>query len=307
MMSTTLPIVDLAGKRHCEWPMNVAKQEPGRRSNCLVTRHPSPATPSAFTLIELLVVIAIIAILAAMLLPALAKAKSRALTAGCLNNVKQLQLCWLMYADDNGDHLPPNPKKSESPNSWVPGDMTVASDATNTALLANGLLSSYNRSIGIYKCPADLDPNPVSGVVTVRSYSMNCYMCGDDVGNSHYSLNGYVTNTTLSQVRWPVPALAFVFLDESPNTIDDGQFGLGPSGQLNNVNQWLNYPTARHNNGSGFSFADGHAEAFKWLGKRLMSLELARAGAQAPPITVFGTDLNVDLRKVQASLALPRY
>ena len=294
----------LAGNRHCDGTISVRKQEAGRRRNYPVTRHPLPATPTAFTLIELLVVIAIIAILAAMLMAALAGAKSKALETSCLNGLKQLENCLPMYTDDNDDRLPPNPKKSSSPNSWVPGDMSVASDATNTALLASGLFFNYNRSVGIYKCAADIERNPQSGVETVRSYSMNCYMNGDDVGNSHYFLAGYTVNTKLSQIRWPGPSDAFVFLDESPNTIDDGQFGLGPSGQHNTVNEWLNYPTARHNNASVFSFADGHAEAFKWLGKRLKSLEFVRP-VPTPPISVIGADRNADLRRVQASLALP--
>jgi prepilin-type processing-associated H-X9-DG protein len=249
------------------------------------------------------VVIAIIAILAAMLLPALSKAKIRAQETACKNNLKQLQLCWVMYADDNTDHLAANLKDSESANTWVPGDVAINPDVTNITLLQQGLLYPYNKSVGIYRCPGDQRPNPQSGQITVRSYSMNCYMNGSDVGASHDSLTGYFVNVKLSQVRTPPPSLAFVFLDESPNTIDDGQFGLSPAGQNNTVNTWLNYPTARHNNASGFSFADGHAESFKWLGGLLRQLE-GEKPAPAPPITASGSDLT-DLRRVQSALAMP--
>ncbi len=270
--------------------------------NPLFQRHRAVAT--AFTLIELLVVIAVIAILAGLLLPALARAKVQGQITTCRNNLKQLELSWNLYADDNGQHLAANLKDSESSNQWVAGDVGMLPDATNDALLQGGLLYPYNRSLAIYKCPANLKINPSSRVVPNRSYSMNCYMNGSDVGSTHDGLVGYTVNLRTVNILFPPAARAFVFVEESPNTIDDGQFGLSPAGPDYTVNNWLNYPSARHMDGANFSFADGHNEYFKWYGPELQILENLTANFPTPPITVSGVDLNSDLRRVQAALAL---
>jgi prepilin-type N-terminal cleavage/methylation domain-containing protein len=167
---------------------------------------------SGFTLIELLVVIAIIAILAGMLLPGLARAKSKAQATACLNQLKQLQLCWQMYTDDNADVMPPNKWSGDASGatslagSWITGDTRVDRNTTN---IQNGILFSYNRSVAIYHCPVD-----VSTVLTkppllrTRSYSLNSWLNGME-----WPENTPSRFVRASQLANPGPSQVFTFLD----------------------------------------------------------------------------------------------
>jgi len=212
-----------------------------------------------FTLIELLAVIATIAILAALLLPVLTKAKIKAQQTKCISNLHQLGLAWAMYYGDSAGELAES-YPTNNPDVWVQGDMTVAAQATNTALIEAGKLYPYDRSIPLYHCPGDKGVQIGTQLVpSVRSYSMNCFMGAraDGLAPIPATASGYVPFFAKDS-DLPHPADLWVLIDEDERSINNGFFVTDPTAML-----WFSFPAIsehRHDFGYVLDFADGHSE-----------------------------------------------
>jgi prepilin-type N-terminal cleavage/methylation domain-containing protein len=231
----------------------------------------------AFTLIELLVVIAIIAILAALLVPVLSQGKEKAQRVHCLNNEKQIELGWQMYADENNSLLASNTWDFRSgsvaespPGNWVVGNASLDTDQTD---ITSGTIYSYIKSVPCYRCPADQSFVLGTSTLTLRSYSLSCFMGGQPDDTTIYNIRPV---HRLNQITKPVTSLTFI--EEDISTIDDGHFLYSDT-----INAWYNFPAWRHAHGDTLAFADGHVEYWKWRSALPSQSYLASGQTQTDP------------------------
>ena len=261
--------------------------------------HQEQQAAAGFSQLDLLTVIVVLLFLVLLLTPALARTRVSDQALQCRNNLRQLILGWRMYADDNGGSLP-------NCFDWVSGYQTYnanAPDNTNVNYLVNGKLGPYVKSPVVYKCAAD-QSQVVEGAAIlprVRTYSMSQAFCLQSEGHLEDARPNYWRHyLTSAALIVPAPAKLWVMIDESPDSVNDGAFGvkMDPYGSI-----WQDGPTTLHDGSCGFAFADGHVEVKKWTDPRTLAMRVT----YAPPFPYGSAQTNnADIMWVQDRTTAPK-
>jgi prepilin-type N-terminal cleavage/methylation domain-containing protein/prepilin-type processing-associated H-X9-DG protein len=261
----------------------------------------SSAQRRGFTLLELLMVVLIVGILAALLSTAFSNTKAKSRRVACMNNMRQLQVAWWVYLDENDDLMPlnrtmPGPRnehifgRRNSSNSWVVG--SPKEDTTPVNLVKGSLFPYTGKSVGIYRCPQDRSTVVLNkDQLRTRSYSMSAYLNGDDEG-----LDPRV-KTKGSELINPSPERVFVFIEEHESSAWLGSFRVLPRERFTLASgTWTSTPSDRHNQGCNITFADTHVEYWKWYWPKKSNLQ--------SKLTSNSHEIR-DLRRLQDSVPKP--
>jgi prepilin-type N-terminal cleavage/methylation domain-containing protein/prepilin-type processing-associated H-X9-DG protein len=273
----------------------------------------------AFTLVELLVVVAIVAILAGLLLPALARARSKATGIACLSNARQLQLAYSQYTGDHSDELPDN---STSPVSGtLPGDTAWTRYSVQTwepgyeTNMTRSSLSPFVPGTGVWRCPSSraFVREPAGRPVPhQRSYSVSMWLNCNANTNRVRSAAPMTSRILRKLSELPAPSDTAAWVEENAVSIDNGAIGIWTSADT----PWFwHMPASRHGGTASFSFADGRAESWTWRGPVVDSANRrdfsaddtpsARPNPTANPTVAFPTTVaDPDWKRLAASGAL---
>lgn len=253
---------------HKESPVIIMSHLHQTSDSCKRRRH-----GRAFTLIELLTVIAVIAILAGLLLPSLARARSKARQVQCGSNLRQVSLAFHLYADDHLDRVPPNRDGEDIPlgETWVQGWLGLPGpDCTNVSFLKQSLLGQYLSDVSLWRCPSTgpvkLGPTPQ---IRVRTVSINGFI-GTPVASPSAS-----TYRKRSDFLRPGPSELLTVMEERVDTINDGSFAMQWDFDSRHPGSWMlrDKPALHHSSGANLSFGDGHIEIKHWRDQATLSRE----------------------------------
>jgi len=304
-----------------------ARYEDGSVMRGLKVQTNGPAHDSGFAAVELLVIVVVLVVLTVLLWPAVSIIGAKSQAVQCLNNHKQLITAFLAYADNNFGNFPANEEGDQTSVDygnnrpsilpWVNGWENYANGSlgsdTNTQFLVSPSYTSMGslvRNPAVFKCPADRSRQfGLKGLPRVRSVSMNgaigCGIFGGEIGVGNWlgggsSPGNWMIYPKEAAITEPAPANLFIFLDENPDSINDGGFAVENSGINDNGATWVDLPSPLHLGSTAFSFADGHAGLHTWRDP------LWRTALDAPPTyssgsgqhTATGTNRTIDLRWV---------